>query len=174
MSSWRLVLGASVSALALAACGPGRPDRGHGRASAHGAGAHGRMGPGGGGMMGGGMMGGRDTGAAPRPAPARAPAVAGCPAVDERLVAAGRAVFTGGGNCQSCHGADARGTPIAPDLTDDQWLNIDGSYGSIAQLVRTGVPRPKQYAAPMPPMGGASLTPEQVCAVAGYVYSLGH
>jgi hypothetical protein len=36
------------------------------------------------------------------------------------------------------------------------------------------VPYPKQHAAPMPPMGGASLTPQQVCAVAAYVYSLGH
>lgn len=132
------------------------------------------------GMMGGGgtrsgtMMSIRDTAAAPRPAPALAAAAAGCQAVNGQLVQNGRAIFAGPGNCQSCHGGDARGTALAPDLTDGQWLNIDGSYGSIAQLVRTGVPRPKQHAAPMPPMGGADLAPEQLCAVAAYVYSLGH
>ena len=128
----------------------------------------GRMGPG------TGMMRGSDTAAAPRPAPASAAAAGGCPAVDRALVEEGRAIFAGPGNCQSCHGGDAKGTALAPDLTDRQWLNIDGSYGSIAQLVRSGVPRPKQHPAPMPPMGGASLSAGQVCAVAAYVFSLGH
>lgn len=126
-----------------------------------------------GGGRGSGMMAVQDTSAAPRPTPARAAAAAGCPAVTAQIVQEGRAIFAGPGNCQSCHGADARGTTLAPDLTDGQWLNIDGSYGSIAQLVRTGVPRPKQHAAPMPPMGGATLSPTQVCGVAAYVYSLG-
>ena len=135
---------------------------------------------GGTGMMGRGMMGGggmmtaRDTAAAPQATPAPALAAAGCPAVDGALVNQGRAVFSGPGNCQSCHGGNAKGTSLAPDLTDRQWLNIDGSFASIVQLVRTGVPRPKQHAAPMPPMGGASLTPQQVCAVGAYVYSLSH
>jgi mono/diheme cytochrome c family protein len=55
-----------------------------------------------------------------------------------------------------------------------RWLNIDGSYAAIAGLVRTGVPNPKQHSAPMPPMGGATMSAVQVCAVAAYVYSLGH
>ncbi len=97
-----------------------------------------------------------------------------CPAVDKKLVAAGRGIFTGPGNCQMCHGADAKGTPLAPDLTDATWLNVDGSYAAIAGLVRSGVAKPKKYPAPMPPMGGASLAAGQVCAVAAYVYSLGH
>jgi mono/diheme cytochrome c family protein len=109
-----------------------------------------------------GMIGPADSGAAE------------CPAVDPKLVAAGRAIFMGAGNCQMCHGANAKGTPLAPDLTDATWLNIDGSYAAIAGLVRTGVPRPKKYPAPMPPMGGGSLAAAQVCAVAAYVYSLGH
>jgi hypothetical protein len=37
----------------------------------------------------------------------------------------------------------------------------------------TGVPQPKDYRSPMPPMGGAQLTPDQVSAVAAYVWSLG-
>ncbi len=140
--------------------------------------------------MGGGAMGSRmgsmsmmgrphaDTSAAPRPAAAQAAAQAAatveCPPVDQALVSRGRTVFSGAGNCFACHGTNAKGTPLAPDLTDAQWLNIDGSYAAIAGLVRTGVPRPKQHAAPMPPMGGATLSAAQVCAVAAYVYSLGH
>jgi mono/diheme cytochrome c family protein len=176
-----------VFALTLASCGPAqRPDAagaptgrggvmggGSGMMGGDTVGGRGMM-SGGGMMAGGGMMGGRDTGAAPRPRAARAAAAAGCPAVDQTVVSQGRAVFVGNGNCQACHGANAKGTQLAPDLTDSQWLNIDGSYASIAQLVRTGVPHPKQHPAPMPPMGGVSLTSQQVCAVSAYVYSLGH
>ncbi len=130
---------------------------------------------GGAGMMGtGSMMATSDTGATPRPKAVSSAAAAGCPAVNQNLVNQGRTVFGSTGNCFACHGAAAKGTPLAPDLTDKQWLNINGSYASIAQLIRSGVAKPKQYAAPMPPMGGANLTPQQVCAAAGYVYSLGH
>lgn len=61
---------------------------------------------------------------------------------------------------------------LAPDLTDDKWLHGDGSYEFIVATVTTGVPKPKQAMAPMPPKGGASLTDDQVHAVAAYVYSL--
>ena len=92
-------------------------------------------------------------------------------------VALGDSIFHGqaaGGACFTCHGQDAKGTPLAPDLTDQQWLNGDGSLQFIISTVTNGVPKPKQHQAPMPPMGGASLTPEQVRAVAAYVYSLSH
>jgi hypothetical protein len=39
--------------------------------------------------------------------------------------------------------------------------------------VKTGVPTPKTHPAPMMPMGGATLTDEQVNQVASYVWSLG-
>ena len=84
----------------------------------------------------------------------------------------GRAVFTGQGNCWSCHGRDGRGGQLAPDLTDRQWLNIDGSAAAIERIVRTGVAAPKEHPAPMPAMGGARLTEEQVGAVATYVFTL--
>ncbi|MBK5187072.1 MAG: c-type cytochrome [Gemmatimonadaceae bacterium] len=92
--------------------------------------------------------------------------------MDQALVDRGRAVFSATGNCFTCHGANAKGTALAPDLTDRTWLNIDGSYRSIVALVRTGVPKPKQYVTPMPALGGAPLNTSQVCAVAAYVYSL--
>ena len=173
----------AVFATLLAACSPSPPPNQGGTVADSHRGPGGAMGGGtammGRGMMGGGgMMAAGDTAAAPRaaPAPATAPALAaaGCPAVDAALVMRGRAVFSGPGNCQSCHAANAKGTPLGPDLTDQQWLIGDGSLASIAQLVRTGVPRPKQHPAAMPPMGGATLTSRQVCAVAAYVYSLSH
>lgn len=104
---------------------------------------------------------------------ARREAPAGCPAIDAALTAAGREVFTSGGNCTACHGPDATGGPLAPDLTDDEWLNVEtASYEEIATVVRDGVPSPGKFPAPMPPMGGADLSEEQVCAVAAYVLSL--
>lgn len=84
----------------------------------------------------------------------------------------GRAIFQGKGNCVSCHGVDGRGTPLGPDLTDAEWLNIDGSLDSIRALIRAGVPKPKKYVAPMPAMGGAKLSPAELDAVARYVLEL--
>jgi mono/diheme cytochrome c family protein len=37
-----------------------------------------------------------------------------------------------------------------------------------------GVPQPKQYRSPMPPLGGSQLTPEQTAAVAAYIWALSH
>ena len=90
-------------------------------------------------------------------------------------VALGDSVFHGtaaGGTCYTCHGADAKGTPLAPDLTDTVWLNGDGGYPFVVRTVMHGVPRPKRFPAPMPAMGGARLTPAQVHAVAAYVHGL--
>lgn len=92
-------------------------------------------------------------------------------------VALGDSIFhglVGGGTCSACHGQDAKGTAVAPDLTDQQWINGDGSYDFIVRTVTDGVPKPKQHPAPMPPKGGAPLSDEQVKAVAAYEYSLSH
>jgi mono/diheme cytochrome c family protein len=45
---------------------------------------------------------------------------------------------------------------------------------AIEKTITTGVPNPKNYRNPMPPMGGAQLSPEQAKAVAAYVWALGH
>ena len=90
-------------------------------------------------------------------------------------VALGDSIFHGtaaGGTCFTCHGANAKGTALAPDLTDTLWLNGDGSFPFIMRTVMHGVPRPTRYPAPMPPMGGARLTMPQARAVAAYVYRL--
>lgn len=92
-------------------------------------------------------------------------------------IAQGDSIFhgqLGGGTCSACHGQDAKGTAVAPDLTDNQWLNGDGSYQFLVNTITNGVPTPKQHPAPMPPKGGAPLTDDQVKAVAAYEYSLSH
>ncbi|MGH7552222.1 MAG: c-type cytochrome [Longimicrobiales bacterium] len=101
----------------------------------------------------------------------------GMPALAQTRAAAaadttGKAIFLGKGNCHVCHGKDAKGTPLAPDLTDAELLNIDGKLESISKLVKAGVPAPKKHPAPMPPMGGMTLSDAEVQAVAAYVFSL--
>jgi mono/diheme cytochrome c family protein len=93
------------------------------------------------------------------------------------MVALGDSVYHGqvaGGTCAGCHGSNAKGTPLAPDLTTSKWIWGDGSYQSIIHIVQQGVPAPKQYRGVMPPMGGAQLTPAQVHAVAAYVFAISH
>lgn len=117
------------------------------------------------------MMGSGSPGDAPGVVAAPGSAV-DCPDIDQELVERGREVFAGAGSCFSCHGGAAGGSQLGPDLTDGEWLNVDGSYGAIAEVVRTGVSSPERFPAPMPPMGGASLSRDQVCSVAAYIYSL--
>jgi glucose/arabinose dehydrogenase/cytochrome c5 len=95
----------------------------------------------------------------------------------KEMVALGDRVYhgaVGGAPCTGCHGANATGTPLGPNLTDTQWLWGDGSYAAIANTIAAGVPQPKQYRSPMPPKGGAELTPDQVSAVAAYIWGLSH
>jgi mono/diheme cytochrome c family protein len=117
----------------------------------------------------GGARGGAGAGGALGAPPAGATAA---------MVAEGDSIFHGqkaGGACFTCHGVDANGTPLAPSLTDTTWRTGDGSYAFIQKRVKEGVPTPTPpYTAPMPPMGGAALTEDQVRAVASYVYALSH
>jgi glucose/arabinose dehydrogenase/mono/diheme cytochrome c family protein len=80
----------------------------------------------------------------------------------------------GGAACTGCHGDSGQGTPLGPDLTGKKWLWSDGSYAGIAKTITDGVSQPKQYRSPMPPMGGAQLTPAQVSALAAYVWAASH
>jgi mono/diheme cytochrome c family protein len=145
---------------------------------------------GGGGDRGGGgseAAAGGDT-AAPRPPADTAPTTGAAPSADTaakpagggggdaKLIALGDSIFhgqAGGGTCHVCHGQDAKGSAVGPNLTDGEWLNNDGTLAGITGTIESGVPKPKTAPAPMPPMGGASLNPDQVKAVATYVHSLG-
>jgi glucose/arabinose dehydrogenase/mono/diheme cytochrome c family protein len=111
---------------------------------------------------------GRESSAANPPVPAGA---------TRAMVALGNRIYhgqAGGATCTGCHGDNAKGTPLGPDLTGTKWLWSHGSYAGIAKTITNGVPQPKNYRSPMPPLGGAQLTPEQVKAVAAYIWSISH
>jgi mono/diheme cytochrome c family protein len=85
----------------------------------------------------------------------------------------GRRLFAGPGGCAACHGPQATGTQLGPDLTDDQWLNVaEPSMDELMRVIREGVQQPVQYPAPMPAMGGARLTDDQIHALAAYIMAL--
>lgn len=111
-------------------------------------------------------------------APAAQPAApAELPAgVTQEMYAQGQALFTGQGICYTCHGMNAEGSQLAPNLRDNEWLWVDPAQGNlqqqIAQIIRTGVPQPKQYPAPMPPMAGVQLSDDQIQALSAYVASI--
>ena len=93
------------------------------------------------------------------------------------MVALGDRIYhgqVGGAPCAGCHGANATGSPLGPNLTSGKWLWSDGSYAGILKTIREGVPNPKEYRSPMPPMGGAELTSDQLAAVSAYVWALSH
>lgn len=116
----------------------------------------------------------------PEAAPAEAPASPGAaPAAsggDAVMIAAGEQVYRGQGLCFTCHGQDAQGTPLAPNLTDSEWMWIEDPttdlQTKLVTMIRTGVAQPQEYPAPMPPMGGAQLSEEQLQSVAAYVASI--
>ena len=59
------------------------------------------------------------------------PHMGSIPMPSPQQVALGDSIFHGqvaGGTCTACHGQDAKGTAVAPNLTDSEWLNGDGSY----------------------------------------------
>jgi cbb3-type cytochrome c oxidase subunit III len=89
------------------------------------------------------------------------------------MVELGRQVFVGPGKCATCHGADAKGN-IGPNLTDESWIHVRGSYLAIVGTVVSGVPAARSRpGVEMPPRGGGSLTDTEVYDVAAYVWALG-
>ncbi|HMK84965.1 MAG TPA: c-type cytochrome [Steroidobacteraceae bacterium] len=96
----------------------------------------------------------------------------------KEMIALGERIFrgkVGGAACTGCHGSDGGGTTLGPPLTaKKEWLWSDGSYQGIRATITSGVAEPKKYRAPMPAMGGAQLSSDQVAAIAAYVWALGH
>lgn len=121
------------------------------------------------------------TGGAPSAttSPGAAPAAAGgaLPAgVTPAMVEEGRQIYVGQGLCFTCHGQEAQGTPLAPNLNDGEWIWIENPgqdlQTELSTLIRTGVAQPRDHPAPMPPMGGAQLSEDQLNSVVAYVLSL--
>ena len=93
--------------------------------------------------------------------------------VTAAMIQEGNQIFHGPGNCFTCHGPDAKGTTLAPDLTMPPHLWVT-DYPSYVKLITAGVPQPKKHPAPMPPKGGSTITDDQVKAVAAYEWALSH
>jgi mono/diheme cytochrome c family protein len=116
---------------------------------------------------------------APAPAAASAPAASAAPSrpleVTTAAIEAGGVIFNGQ-SCVRCHGAGGVGGPRGPNLTDDKWIHIDGSYPAIVALVTTGFTKAEQHDPSFPfamnPRGGTQLTDEQIKNVAAYVWAL--
>lgn len=105
---------------------------------------------------------------------ADASAAAVGPATPE-MIAMGRTLFSGDGRCAVCHGQNGRGGSLGPNLQDDEWIWVNTAQAirpQVATIVRAGIENPRQYPAPMPAMGGGSLSEEQVQALAAFVESL--
>jgi len=99
------------------------------------------------------------------------------PGVTATMIASGDSIFNNR-SCKNCHLVGGVGGPRGPNLTDAQWVHIDGSYDAIVKLVTTGFTKAeqvdKQYQFSMNPRGGVNLSDDQIRAVAAYVYSLSH
>lgn len=99
------------------------------------------------------------------------------PGATAAQLALGDSIFHGqvaNGTCVGCHGSDGKGSAVGADLTAGTWIWSDGSLEGLKKTITAGVPKPKSHGGAMPPMGGASLSAEQVQAVAVYVWGLGH
>ena len=97
------------------------------------------------------------------------------PGATQDQVALGDRIFHGeaaNGTCGGCHGSDGRGSPVGADLVTGKWLWSDGSLDSIAKTIATGVAKPKTVGGAMPPYGGTPLEPDELKAVAAYVYAI--
>lgn len=94
--------------------------------------------------------------------------------VTPEMVKQGRQLFRGDAFCYTCHGRDGSGMSGAGgDLTDREWRHGEGSYEGIVERIRQGVrANASSTGVPMPPGGGARLSPEQLRAVAAYVWTL--
>ena len=88
----------------------------------------------------------------------------------KEMIALGDRIYhgqVGGATCTGCHGATRRARLWVPTLPTPNGYGAMAATRAIAKTIAAGVPQPKQYRSPMPPMGGAQLTPDQVSAVGG-------
>lgn len=92
--------------------------------------------------------------------------------ITPEIIEMGSEVFHDRGNCADCHGDDATGDE-GPNLTDNQWLHLRGSYLSIVNQINKGVPFERSRTGiVMPPRGGSSIGDADVNAVAAYVWAI--
>jgi mono/diheme cytochrome c family protein len=85
------------------------------------------------------------------------------------MAAEGRELYT---VCAVCHGPDAAGTQLGPPLREMAYR--PEQFDEIVEVIRTGAPATERFPVPMPVMGGGDFTPEQMRALAAYVYVVSH
>lgn len=88
-------------------------------------------------------------------------------------IAEGRILFNARATCSACHGVNGKGGQLAPNLADNVWLNSDGSYAGIIEVIEAGVLEPKEYPGLMLPRGGLGLSDDEVGSLAAFIWSLG-
>jgi mono/diheme cytochrome c family protein len=94
--------------------------------------------------------------------------------VTQAMITKGKEVYSKSGLCYACHGPEGKGL-VGPNLTDDVWLHSKGGFEEIVQSVAVGVTKEQSKSGvPMPAKGGASISDEDVRAVAAYVWSISH
>jgi len=111
----------------------------------------------------------------PPAAAAQVPAWQRPPGVTDSAIAWGDALFHGPANCAGCHGDGGRGTDRGPNITGAIWLHGPGTYESLTEWVKHGVPAARTYTGEaMPALGGAPMNEDDARAVAAYVWSISH
>ena len=95
--------------------------------------------------------------------------------VTPELIEQGRTLYTSAGRCNVCHGPTGLGGRSGPNIADNTWLWVDPQqdmHTQIFNIIKNGIPEPRQAQVSMPPMGGGQLTDDQIHAIAAYVASL--
>ena len=91
------------------------------------------------------------------------------PTTGADLVAEGDRLFHGEGTCQTCHGADLRGTTMGPTFLDDVYAPAHHPDSAFQRAVEQGV-RPHHWDfGPMPAF--PHLDTDDVRAITAYVRS---
>jgi mono/diheme cytochrome c family protein len=95
--------------------------------------------------------------------------------VTDSAIAWGKALFHGSANCSACHGEGGRGTAYGPNITGALWLHGPGTYQSLIEQVKHGVPASRSATGEAMPMRGwTTMNDDDVKAVAAYVWSISH
>ncbi len=84
------------------------------------------------------------------------------PSADATVIASGQVIY--GKYCAPCHRTDGGGL-VGPNLTDDYWIH-GGKYADTVKVIWDGVPAKGMIT------WKAILKPEEINAVASYIYTL--